>query len=170
MLEHLPLLLEPGNTAHFFKIYFILFFCFLGLHPRHLEVPRLEVESELQLLAYATTRAMWDPCCICDLHHSLQQHQILNLLSEARYQTHILMDTNWICFHQPMTGTPYFFIYFYFIFLVLMYSLIKRLLVGHLVGLCQLVLIRTLLSLFIVKLLFMCKVVNPKLSLGTLMK
>ena len=28
-----------------------------------------------------------------DLHHSLQQHQILNLLSEARDWTHILTDT-----------------------------------------------------------------------------
>ena len=27
----------------------------------HMEVPRLGIESELQLLAYATTIAMWDP-------------------------------------------------------------------------------------------------------------
>ena len=34
------------------------FFCFLGLHLGHVEVPRLGVESELQLLAYAiATRA-----------------------------------------------------------------------------------------------------------------
>ena len=46
-----------------------------------MEVPRLEVESELWLPAYAT--AMPDPN-ICDLHHSSQQHQILNSLSEAR--------------------------------------------------------------------------------------
>ena len=26
-----------------------IFFCFLGLHPQHIEVPRLGVESELQL-------------------------------------------------------------------------------------------------------------------------
>uniref|UniRef100_A0A8D1TM48 Ras protein specific guanine nucleotide releasing factor 1 n=1 Tax=Sus scrofa TaxID=9823 RepID=A0A8D1TM48_PIG len=37
-------------------IYFLLFFifCFLGSHPQHMEVPRLGVESELQLLTYAT--------------------------------------------------------------------------------------------------------------------
>ena len=34
-------------------------FFFLGLHPRHMEVPKLGVKSELQLPAYAT--AMPDP-------------------------------------------------------------------------------------------------------------
>ena len=37
------------------------FFVFLGPHPRHMEVPRLGVESELQLLAYTTATAMPDP-------------------------------------------------------------------------------------------------------------
>ena len=34
------------------------FFVFLGLHLRHKEVPRLGVELELYLPAYATVRAM----------------------------------------------------------------------------------------------------------------
>ena len=38
---------------------FFLFFVFLGRHPQHMEVPRLGVQSELQLLAYTT--AMPDP-------------------------------------------------------------------------------------------------------------
>ena len=50
-----------------------------------MEVPRLGVELELQLPAYAT--AILDLSHICDLHHSLLQHQILNLLKEARDQT-----------------------------------------------------------------------------------
>ena len=37
------------------------FFFFLGLHPRHMEVPRLGVELELQPLAYTTATAMLDP-------------------------------------------------------------------------------------------------------------
>ena len=41
-----------------------------------MEVPRLEVELELQLLAYATAIATPDPSG-CDLHHSSRQHQIL---------------------------------------------------------------------------------------------
>jgi len=35
-----------------------------------MEVPRLGVESELQLPAYTTAPAMPVPCHICDLHHS----------------------------------------------------------------------------------------------------
>ena len=42
--------------------------------------------------AYATATAPLDPSRICNLSHSLQQCQILNSLSEARDQTHILMD------------------------------------------------------------------------------
>ena len=51
---------------------FILFhFCFLGLHLQHMEVPRLGVQSELQLPVYATaTATLWDLSCICDLYHS----------------------------------------------------------------------------------------------------
>ena len=42
--------------------------------------------------AYATATAIPDPNCICTPHCSLCQCQILNLLSEARDQTQILMD------------------------------------------------------------------------------
>ena len=34
--------------------FLILIFVFLGLHPQHMEVPRLGVELELQLPAYIT--------------------------------------------------------------------------------------------------------------------
>ena len=37
-----------------------------------------------QLLAYTTATATQDTSHICDVHHSSQQHWILNLLSEAR--------------------------------------------------------------------------------------
>ena len=67
-----------------------LIYLLLGPHPWHMEVPRLGVKSEVQELAYATT--MPDLCHICDLHHSSQQHWILNPLSEARNQTCILTD------------------------------------------------------------------------------
>ena len=51
------------------------FFCcfFLGLHPQHVEVPRLGVESELQPPAYTRATARPDPSCVCNLHHSSQQ-------------------------------------------------------------------------------------------------
>ena len=72
------------------------FFIFLGPHLWHMEVPRLGFESELQLMAYATVTATWDPSHVCDLHHSSQQCQILNPLSEAKGRTCILVDTSWL--------------------------------------------------------------------------
>ena len=60
-----------------------------------MEVPRLGVESELQLSVYATATATRDPSHICDPHHSSQQHQMLNPLNKARERTHVLMDTGW---------------------------------------------------------------------------
>ena len=69
------------------------FFFSLGLHLRHMEVPRLGVELELQLpaTATATATATWDLSLICDLHHSSWQYWILNPLSEARDQTCIFI-------------------------------------------------------------------------------
>ena len=61
-----------------------------------MEVPRLGVKSELQVPAYAIGTAIWDLRRICGLHHSSRQCQILNPLSEARDQNHILMDTSQI--------------------------------------------------------------------------
>ena len=39
-------------------LFIIAFFLGGGLHLQHMEVPRLGVQSELQLLAYATATAM----------------------------------------------------------------------------------------------------------------
>ena len=58
-----------------------------------MEVPGLGVKSELQLQAYTIDTTMLDPSCFCNIHHSLQQCQILNPLSKARDLTCILMDT-----------------------------------------------------------------------------
>ena len=70
-----------------------------GAHMWHMEVPRLGVESELQLPAYTVATAMPDPSNICDLHHSSQQCWILNPLREAKDRAHILMDTNQVHYH-----------------------------------------------------------------------
>ena len=73
------------------------FFVILGLHLWHMKVPRLGVQSELQLPAFATATATAD-LSACDLHHRARQRWILNPLSEARDQTRILMDTSQVCF------------------------------------------------------------------------
>ena len=54
-----------------------------------MKVPKLGVESELQLPAYITATSTPDPSCIWDLHHSLRQSQILNSLSEVSKRTHM---------------------------------------------------------------------------------
>ena len=100
------------SLFNFFKI-----FSFLGPHPRHMEIPRLGVESELQLPAHSTATAMWDPSCICNLHYSSRQHQILNPRSEARDRTCILMDASWIGFYGTTMGNlsnSFFFLFFFF--------------------------------------------------------
>ena len=76
-----------------------------GLHPQQIEVPRLGVESELQLSACTTATAMPDLSCVCNLHHSSWQRQMLNLLSKARDQTPILMVTSRVHYCWATIGT-----------------------------------------------------------------
>ena len=59
-----------------------------------MEVPRLGTEVELQLPVYRIATAVPDLSFVCDLHSSSEQCQILNPLSGAGDQTHILMDTS----------------------------------------------------------------------------
>ena len=69
-------------NCHHLREAFSVFF-FLWIYLRHMEVPSLGVELELQLLAYTTATATPDLSRICDLHCSLQQCQMLNPLSKA---------------------------------------------------------------------------------------
>ena len=61
-----------------------------------MEVPGLRVESELQLPTYSMARATQNLSHVCDSHHSLQQHWILNPLNKTRDGTCIFMDTIWV--------------------------------------------------------------------------
>ena len=72
------------KTFNDLLLIFFLSFVFLGLHPRHMEIPRLGVESELQLLVHTTASTMQDSSVLCDLYHSLWQRWILNPLSRAK--------------------------------------------------------------------------------------
>ena len=91
---------------------FFFFFGFLGPHPRHMEVPRLGVQSELELLAYTTATATWDPSHVCNLHHSSRQRRILNPL---RVRPGIEPTTSWFLVrfvdYCATTGTPVFFFF-----------------------------------------------------------
>ena len=70
-----------------------------------MEIPRLGAESELQLPACSTATATQVLSHICNLHQSSQQCWILNLLSEARGRTCVLMDTIWI-YTAPQQELP----------------------------------------------------------------
>ena len=95
-------ILAKWRLFHFILYIIYLFICLLGPHVQRMEVPRLGIKSELQLLAYTTATAMQDPSCICDLHHSSWQCHILNPLSKPRDGTYNLMVPSWICFHCAM--------------------------------------------------------------------
>ena len=66
----------PCNKKHGLAISMCqwFFFSFLGPHLQHMEVPRLGLKSELQLLAYTTATTMPDPGGICDLSHNRNSH------------------------------------------------------------------------------------------------
>ena len=61
-----------------------------------MEVPRLGVELELQLLAYTIATARQDPSHVCDPHLSSWQCWILNPLSKARDRIFVFMDASQI--------------------------------------------------------------------------
>ena len=71
-------------------VFFFFFFLLFRAVP---VVYRSSQARELQPSPYATATATQDPSRICDLVHSSQQCQILNLLSEARDQTLLLMGS-----------------------------------------------------------------------------
>ena len=107
------------------KLYFLCLFVCLFFRAAPAAHGSSEArESKLQLLPYATARATRDLSCICDLHHSSQQCQILNLLSELRDQTHVFMDTSGVVTAMPQQELLYFlsilfiysFIFFFFVF------------------------------------------------------
>ena len=86
---------EPTKLAawaNFICSRFYFAFFFLGPYPRHMEIPRLGVELELQSRAHTTATATQDLSHVCDLHHGSRHRRILHPLSEARDWNCILMD------------------------------------------------------------------------------
>ena len=102
----IPLDRKIRTTWIFFGFFF--FFLLFGAAPAAYGGSQTRgqiVELELQLPAYTTATAMPDLSCIGDLHHSSQQHQIHNPLSEAKDQTRNLMAPSRICFRYATMGT-----------------------------------------------------------------
>ena len=68
---------------------------FWGPHEWHMEVPRLGIEC-WSCNCHLPHSNAGSKLCLRPIHSS-QQYQILKPLSEARDQTHILMDTSQVC-------------------------------------------------------------------------
>ena len=68
-------MISPMEWLHSFLFYFMLFYIilFLGPNQQHLEVPRLGVESELQMPACTTATATGDLNLVFEPHHSSRQ-------------------------------------------------------------------------------------------------
>ena len=90
-----------------------------------MEVPRLGVESKLQLPACTTATTNQDLSSICNLHHSSQQCKILNPLSEVRDWTCVLTDTIWAHYCWATAGTPYLILFIYLVFIYLFFGLFR---------------------------------------------
>ena len=77
---------SPHKEDCSFFFFLLVFLPFPWPLPRHMEVPRLEVESGPQLPAYARATATQNPSHVCNLHHSFlaAQRRILNPQSKAR--------------------------------------------------------------------------------------
>ena len=102
-----------GKAIIFLEIIIIIvfFFLILGLHPWHMEVPRLGVEWELKLLAYTTAIATQELSHVCDLnhselHHSSQKCWIFNPLIRSGIKPALSWILVGFCFHCATMGTP----------------------------------------------------------------
>ena len=81
-----PLVCHISSPEHLLSssaLQSLFFTPLLGPHSWHMGVPRLGVESELQLPAYITAAATPGPSHVFDLHHSSWHCQIHNPLNEA---------------------------------------------------------------------------------------
>ena len=84
--------------------FFFFFLCLFRAAPA--AYGSSQARGRIEAAATATATATPNPSHICDLHHSSQQHWILNPLGKARNWTRVLMDTSWVCYHGAMMGTP----------------------------------------------------------------
>ena len=96
---------QPGNSSRFCGGFFVVvIFVFAFFRAASTAHGSSQASSWI-----GTAGASLFNSHICDLHHSSQQCQILNPLSEARDWTHILMDTSQVHYYLATVGTPSIF-------------------------------------------------------------
>ena len=79
---------------------FPFFFFFFRAAPTAYGISQARGEIGAEAAGYTTATATHDMRCVCNLHHSSWQQQILNPLIKARDWTCILMDTS--CVHSNL--------------------------------------------------------------------
>ena len=82
------------HSTHLFFLFVFLFLFFVFSRATPAAYGGSQGRGRIGAVARAT--ATQDLNCVCDLHHSSQQHQILNPLSKGRDQTRNLTIPSWI--------------------------------------------------------------------------
>ena len=92
----------------FIYLFICFYFYFLLFRATLVAYGGSQARGRVRATAFATATTTQDPSCVCNLHHSSRQCQILNPPSKARNLTRNLIVPSWICFHCTTTGTPTF--------------------------------------------------------------
>ena len=101
-----PLLKMDMISTYRSAYFFFLLLLFLGMHPWHMEIPRLGGRTGATAASLHHTHGNTDLSSVGGLHHSSRQRQILHPLSRARDWTRNLMGTSQIRFRCATMGTP----------------------------------------------------------------
>ena len=113
MLVCLKLSQSSLRLSSFLFLY--LFFFFLRAAPVACGSSQARSQIGATAAGLCHSHSNVDQNCVCDLHHNSQQWQILNSMSEARDQTHILKDPSQV--HSLTTEPwrePHFFSFFFY--------------------------------------------------------
>ena len=85
------------NSDHYDFFWFIWYLDKASTNRNYAKILPVASPGKLYSPDYARATALLDPTRVFDLHHTSWQCWILNPLSEARDQTHILMMLSWVC-------------------------------------------------------------------------
>jgi len=98
----------PGSILFYYYYYYYYYYYFLLFRATPKAFGDSQAKGPLRAvvarLYHSHSNVGSEP--VCNLHHSSQQHQILNPLSKARDRTCILMDTSRVRYHSATVVTP----------------------------------------------------------------
>ena len=101
-----PARLHNHVFISFFFFLFFVFCLFRAIPAAYGGSQARGLIGATELPAYTTATATPEPSHVCNVHHSSQQCQIVNPLSEAMDRTRNFIVPGWIRFCCSTTGTP----------------------------------------------------------------